>query len=126
MWFDARARLAEIEAAPTATLATPATRGAETLPRVAIVADVATPPRPKQQPAAPARAHELDPDAAALLEHIKAHGPTTYGAAALRLRWGVTRAWRAQAELRARGLVRYLESTGAMALEGDARSDDGA
>lgn len=56
--------------------------------------------------APPAHAHVLDPDAAALLEHIHAHGPTTYGAVSLALRWGASRAWRAEAVLRARGLVR--------------------
>lgn len=109
MWFDARARLAEIEAGPAATLATPATRRAEILPRVADVADVAdvaTPPRPKLKTACPAHADGMDPDAAVLLDHLRLHGPTTYGAASLALRWGASRAWRAEAVLRARGLVR--------------------
>ena len=126
MWFDARARLAEIEADPPATIATTATRTPATppvsqvsqvsqrpqrqtpAPRVASVASVATPQRPKLETACPAHADGLDPDAAALLEHIHTHGPTTYGAASLALRWGASRAWRAEAVLRARGLVRLV------------------
>lgn len=127
MWFDARAMLAQIEADPPATSATSATRRSEPLRHVANVAgvaapcvmaegahsrhdvadvaDVAAPHRPKLKTACPARADGLDPDAAALLGHIHAHGPTTYGAASLALGWGVTRAWQAEAKLRAAGLV---------------------
>lgn len=47
MWFDARAKLAEIEARPPATIATPATMQANPEPRVAEVASVATPQRSK-------------------------------------------------------------------------------
>ena len=47
MWFDARAKLAEIEARPPATIATPATTQANPAPRVAEVASVATPLRSK-------------------------------------------------------------------------------
>ncbi len=120
MWFDARALLAKIEADTPATLATPATRGAETLPRVADVADVAAPQRPKLETACPARADGLDPDAAALLAHIHTHGPTTYGAASLALRWGASRAWRAEAVLRARGLVRLGPQGRAEPVQGGA------
>lgn len=41
------------------------------------------------------------------LDHLRLHGPTTYGAAATALGWGATRAWQAEARLRAAGLVRY-------------------
>jgi hypothetical protein len=81
MWFDVRAKLAEIEGRPPATSATTATQAPAARPvsqvsqvsqhpepripafRVASVASVATPPRPKSQPAPPARAEGLDPDA---------------------------------------------------------------
>lgn len=80
MWFDARAKLAEIEGAPPATPATIATNAplarpvsqlsqvsqppgtGKPAPRVAEVASVATPPRPKPDHAPPARTD--DPDAA--------------------------------------------------------------
>lgn len=45
-------------------------------------------------------------DAEVLLALLRARGPTSYGAAATLLGWGATRAWRAEAELRAAGRVR--------------------
>lgn len=51
---------------------------------------------------------DMTRDAATLLAHIEAHGPTTYGAAAAALGWGATRAWQAQAELLAAGAVRHI------------------
>jgi len=109
MWLDVRAKLAEIEGQPPATTATPATKQADPAPRVAEVASVATPPRPKSQPAPPARADGLEPDAGAYLDRLRLHGPATYGAMASTLGWGATRAWRAEAKLRAAGLVVYRE-----------------
>ena len=124
MWFDARAKLAEIAGAPPATSATTATQAPDPRPvsqlsqvsqplearkpalHVASVATVATPPRPKSQPAPPARADGLDPDAGAYLDRLRLHGPATYGAMASTLGWGATRAWQAEAKLRALGLVR--------------------
>lgn len=52
-----------------------------------------------------------DPDV--LLDLLREHGPMTYGGAALTLAWGASRAWRAEAELRARGAVR-LDQLGRM------------
>ena len=109
MWFDARAKLAEIAGQPPATTATPATKQADPAPRVAEVASVATPPRSKSQPAPPARADGLEPDAGAYLDRLRPHGPATYGAMASAMGWGATRAWRAEAKLRAAGLVVYCE-----------------
>jgi len=80
MWFDPRAKLAEIAGHPPATSATPATQAPAARPvsqlsqvsqppearnpafRVATVASVATPLRPKPQAAPPARAAGQDPD----------------------------------------------------------------
>jgi len=115
MWFDARRALAELEAgekpvsesAPLATTATIATRPPEVRPIVAIVASVATPQRPRTESTPPARADGLHPDAGALIDFLRREGPHTYGAAAWRLGWGAARAWRAEARLRAAGLVRY-------------------
>ncbi len=45
-------------------------------------------------------------DAHTLAETLCRHGPLSYGAAATRLGWGVTRGWQAEARLRAAGLVR--------------------
>ena len=104
MWFDARAKLAEIEGCAPATSATTATNLAEPAPCVAEVASVAMPPRPKPQIA---RADGLDPDAGAYLDRLRLNGPATYGAMASAMGWGATRAWRAEAKLRAAGLLVY-------------------
>lgn len=127
MWFDVRAKLAEIEGQAPATSATTATQAPPPLSvsqvsqlsqppeaqkpafRVASVASVATPPRPKSQPAPPTRADGLEPDAGAYLDRLRLHGPATYGTMAAALGWGATRAWRAEAKLRAAGLVVYRE-----------------
>jgi hypothetical protein len=53
MWFNPRAKLAEISGQHPATPATTATNRDEPPPRVASVASVATPPRPKPQAAPP-------------------------------------------------------------------------
>jgi hypothetical protein len=45
------------------------------------------------------------PDARAYLAKLTRDGPLTYGAAASLLGWGATRAWQAEARLRAAGLV---------------------
>ena len=125
MWFDVRAKLAEIEGRPPATSATPATQAPAARPvsqmsqvsqapeaqkpafRVASVATVATPPRSKPETLPPARADGLDPDADAYLDRLHLHGPATYGAMASAMGWGATRAWRAEARLRAAGLLVY-------------------
>lgn len=88
-------------------------------PRVASVASVATPLRSNLEPVAPARADGLDPDAGAYLDRLRFHGPATYGAMASALNWGATRAWRAEARLRATGRVSIDKSgkAGALASE---------
>ena len=59
---------------------------------------------------APVRADGLTPDAAAYLAHLREQGAQSYGAMARRLGWGATRAWRAEAELRAAGRIRHGEN----------------
>ena len=136
MWFDVRAKLAEIEGRPPATSATTATQAPAARPvsqmsqvsqapeaqkpafRVASVASVATPPRPESKPAPPARAGGLDPDAGALLDFLRLHGPHSYGATAAALGWGATQAWQAEAKLRALGLVQVGPLGAAQAKEG--------
>lgn len=123
MWFDVRAKLAEIEGRPPATSATTATQAPAARPvsqmsqvsqrpeaqkpafRVASVASVATPPPAKSQPAPRADGLDPDADAGAYLDRLHLHGPATYGAMASAMGWGATRAWRAEAKLRALGLV---------------------
>ena len=50
-----------------------------------------------------------DMDAGAYLDRLHLHGPATYGAMASAMGWGATRAWRAEAKLRAAGLVQMDE-----------------
>lgn len=57
----------------------------------------------------PARAAGLDQDARTYLDRLRLHGPASYGAMATTLGWGATRAWRAEAKLRAAGLVMYRQ-----------------
>ncbi len=52
-----------------------------------------------------ARADGLDSDAGAYLDQLRLNGPATYGAIASDMGWGATRAWRAEAKLRALGLI---------------------
>ena len=57
----------------------------------------------------PAQKLEITPSASdpeTYLAFLHASGPQTYGAAASGLGWGGTRAWQAEARLRAAGLVR--------------------
>lgn len=84
MWYDAQARLLEIQARPPATLATPATNTGFTPPRVAEVAVVAAPGTeiailPAAAPLDlhdPALAHDLAEERAAIME-LEAGPPRT-------------------------------------------------
>lgn len=107
MWFDARKALAEMvggdmppATSTPATIATIATNPRPTLPRAAVVASVAAP-----QALKPKESREAD--AGQLAEFLSRWGPSTYGAAASALGWGATRAWQAEAHLRASGKVRF-------------------
>lgn len=107
MWFDVQQAVARIAGGdlppatvPPATTATTATKPSPPRPSVAIVASVAAPT---------ARNPETDgaADAARFADVLATSGPTTYGAVAVALGWGATRAWQAEARLRASGRVRY-------------------
>lgn len=50
-------------------------------------------------------AKTFHPDLAAYFAFLGSNGPATYGAAAVALGWGATRAWQAEARLRGCGLV---------------------
>lgn len=108
MWFDAYAILAEIERVGASDLPPPQraqtpTRPPETAPRVAQVAQVARPPAQKLEIACCASDNQT------LLDFLHREGPQTYGAAATALGWGASRAWQAEAGLRAAGSVRSGE-----------------
>lgn len=107
MWFDARKALADRVAGnmppatfTPATIATIATKPRPALPSVAVVARVAA-----SQARKPRESREAD--AMQLVEFLSRSGPSTYGAAGSALGWGATRAWQAEAYLRALGQIGY-------------------
>ena len=109
MWFDVRAKLAEIEGRPPATSVTTATQAPAARP-VSQVSQLSQPPEArKPKSATPTRADGLDLDAGAYLDRLRLRGPATYGAMASAMGWRATRAWRAEAKLRAAGLVQMGE-----------------
>lgn len=115
MWFDARKALADLvggEMPPAtiapATTATIATNLRPAVPRVAVVASVAAPQAQKPK-------ESREADAGQLADLLSRSGPLTYGAAASTLGWGATRAWRAEAHLRATGQV-HFDALGRAAL----------
>lgn len=69
--------------------------------------------RPKARPL-----HTVE-DAAAYAGFLRLHGPQTYGAVAASLGWGASRAWRAEAELRARGRLAFGHAGRASLKEGE-------
>lgn len=105
MWFDVQQAVASLvggncspaNLAP-ATFATAATKPGARPRSVATVAGVA---------AAPAENSGGTDDAERLAHHLAARGPTTYGAAAVALGWGATRAWKAEAQLIASGRAAF-------------------
>ena len=82
---------------PPATIATTAT--ITQAPRI-FVADVAVvaAPRPQKMETTPSAS---DPET--YLAFLRSNGPCSYGAAAVALGWGATRAWQADARIRADG-----------------------
>lgn len=97
--------------------ATPATLPASRLAGVASVAGA----RPaEQRNTLGTWADGLYPDAAALAEALRLRGPMTYGTAASVLGWTATRAWQAEARLRAAGLVQF-DDLGRATLDQDDR-----
>jgi hypothetical protein len=60
-------------------------------------------------PETPDRADGLEADAGAYLDRLRIFGPATYGAMATAMGWGATRAWQAEAKLRALGLVQLCK-----------------
>lgn len=106
MWFDVQTALEQIKAGekpgsdpdPRANHAKRANPSPS--PRLAQIARLARHPVQKLEITPSAS----DPETYLAFLHL--HGTTTYGAAATALGWGATRAWQAEARLRAAGLVR--------------------
>ncbi|MES2666906.1 MAG: hypothetical protein V4712_12455 [Pseudomonadota bacterium] len=106
MWFDVSAVMQTLQA-----------DGIATPPQIADKAKVAGSSGQKAKSEPVERADGLSPDAGAYLDFLHLHGPTTYGAFAAASGWGATRAWRAEARLRAAGLVTY-DCSGRTVLKG--------
>lgn len=87
-------------------------------PEVAKIAEVAVLPAQNSKSVHVARTHGHDANAGKYLDFLNLHGPSTYGAFATAPGWGATRAWQAEAQLRAAGLVQY-NSLGKAALTPD-------
>jgi hypothetical protein len=66
------------------------------------------------RPAPPLAGEQPDPET--YLAFLRRNGPATYGGLATSLGWGATRAWQAEARLRAAGLVAIDKSGKAVAL----------
>ncbi|MEM9061656.1 MAG: hypothetical protein AAGD13_14440 [Pseudomonadota bacterium] len=105
--FDPYAELAKIQnQTPTpAIVATPATELRPLVETVASVAGIAGSGRECEKLATSASdsATPTPDDPEAYLAYIREHGITTYGVVAMGLRWAASRAWQAEAKLRASG-----------------------
>ena len=69
---------------------------------------------------APLQWEAMPDDPETYLAFLRAHGPATYGAMSVDLGWGATRAWQAEARLRAAGLVIINKSGKAEAVDANA------
>lgn len=94
---------------PTELGKPPAKEGAEASGKVVLSVSSVLSERGTLTPEALDRKDDLEPDAGAYFDRLRTHGPATYGAIATAMGWGATRAWRAEAKLRALGLVRLGE-----------------
>ena len=97
--FDVKAARAAIEGRPGAIRATRAIpappNSTNSTNSTALAAKAAIPLDPETP----------DGDARAYLRHLLDNGPATVGAAGSALGWGATRAWQAEARLRAAGMA---------------------
>ena len=106
MWFDVSAAVVQLQAMGES--APPVIRMAEmNAPKIAEIAEVAAPCPQILKPTSIARTDGLDANAGEYLDFLRLHGPSTYGASATALGWGATRAWQAEAQLVAAGLVQH-------------------
>ena len=106
MWFDVSAAVAQLQAtgknAPAVIRMTERNR-----PKVAEIAEVAAPCGQNLESGPVTNTDGAYPDAGKYLDFLRLHGPSTYGASATALGWGATRAWQAEAQLVAAGLVQH-------------------
>ena len=106
MWFDVSAAVVQLQAvgdnAPAVIRMTE-----NNAPKIAEIAEVAAPCAQNLKPGHDAQTGGRSQDAGKYLDFLHLHGPSTYGAAAVALGWGATRAWQAEAQLVAAGLVHH-------------------
>ena len=106
MWFDVSAAVVQLQAMGENTPAV--IRMTERNgPKVAEIAEVAGhyPQNLKSSPVT--KTDGAYPDAGKYLDFLHLHGPSAYGASATALGWGATRAWQAEAWLKAAELLQY-------------------
>lgn len=106
MWFDVSEAVVRLQS--VGDIAPEAIRMTENNAlQIAEIAEVAGHAAPNAKSVPIARIDGPYPDAGKYLDFLHLHGPTTYGALATALGWGATRAWQAEAQLVAAGLVRH-------------------
>lgn len=105
MWFDVSVEMARLQSSDLRPNLFRMTE--KNALKVAEIAEVAALSCEKPKPVSAMRSDGLNYDAGAYLDYLHLHGPSTYGAFATALGWGATRAWQAEAHLRAAGLVRH-------------------
>ena len=96
MWFDVSAAVVRLQ-----------TSGIVMPLKVAEIAKVAGPTLQTKKSKPAPRSDGLNSDAGAYLDFLQLHGTCTYGAFAKTRGWAATRAWQAEAQLRAAGLIAY-------------------
>jgi hypothetical protein len=106
VWFDVSAAVVQLQAmgknAPAVIRMTE-----KNAPKIAEIAEVAAPCDQIPKADNVARTDGLYPDAGKYLDFLHLHGPATYGASATALGWVATRAWQAEAQLVAAGLLQH-------------------
>ena len=106
MWFDVSAAVVQLQAmgesAPAVIRMTE-----KNAPKIAEIAEVAAPRAQNLKSSPVIKTDGPYPDAGKYLDFLRLHGPSTYGASATALGWGATRAWQAEAQLVAAGLVQH-------------------
>ena len=106
MWFDVSAAVVQLQATGENTPAV--FRITERNgPKIAKIAEVAAYGSQNLKSSPVARTDGAYPDAEKYLDFLHLQGPATYGASATALGWGATRAWQAEAQLVAAGLVQH-------------------
>ena len=116
MWFDVTAAVTHLQQGKNGTLLSVMTES--NISKIAEIAEIAGQRPQNLKLTSIARTDGLDADAGEYLDFLHLYGPATYGAAAVALGWGATRAWQAETQLMAAGLVQY-DSLGKAAIAPD-------